>query len=95
MSAKYRQGQDLWIEKHKIEVGSPVRILCKARQGQGGWRDSWIPKMTEAIGKIGTVHGNAQSRGLTINIPDFPMFYHFPYFILEPVTEEKEQNGHN
>ena len=80
-------------EASGFKVGDKVKILRKAIDNEDGWGCSWIPEMDKAIGEIGTISKIYSKLGQGIQIdfndPTLPLYYAYPYFVLEKVEERK------
>lgn len=72
----------------RIEIGSLVRILCKADSEKLGWVGRWADDisnpMSNTIGKVGKVVGFYLNSGIGVAFENNE--YHlYPWFVLEKV----------
>ena len=75
-----------------LKVGDKVKLLRGAEDGESGWGDCWMPKMSRHVGDIGVVEDTRETSGIFVKM-DEENGYWFPYFVLEKV-EDKETPKH-
>ena len=91
---EYVAAQKEWIERARIHKGSKVRIIRVAMTDENGWDNVWTDGMDESVGRVGVVGSmhntdEAGEVGIRVRVEDSHAWY-FPYFVLEPVIEEKD-----
>ena len=80
--------QEQYIKEQEasgLKVGDKVRVLFKVPSYSRGWRNLWIPKMDEAIGKIFTISEILTNVGIYLK----ECFKWFPFFCLEKAEDVK------
>lgn len=85
----YVQEQAKWIKHHKIEKGSRVRVMEKARLGDFGWGLPWSGLMTESIREELTVH-QIEGRNHGIRLSNNCSYPFFVLEVLPPLTPGEE-----
>jgi len=73
-------------EASGLKVGDKVKVLFKVSDRARGWRNSWVPEMDEAIGKIFTIDNFHGAVGIYLK----ECFHLFPFFCLEKVEDAKD-----
>jgi hypothetical protein len=83
----YDEAQD----KCGLKVGDRVKVKGKTESNEGGWRNYWNPLMDKYVGKIGKITNVRRNVGVQV------MFggdaWHFPFFVLEKVEENEDQQS--
>jgi hypothetical protein len=83
----YNEAQD----KCGLKVGDRVKVKGKTESNEGGWRNYWNPLMDKYVGKIGKITNVRRNVGVQV------MFggdaWHFPFFVLEKVEENEDQQS--
>jgi hypothetical protein len=77
MKSTYQERQD----KTGIQVGDFVIVLRKASSHTRGWKNTWVPSMTNAVGKIGKVTGLSGESGINVKVDGVDNFG-YPYWVL-------------
>lgn len=86
----YIERQEEWADKNQIEVGSTVRVIRRAKQGEDGWRAVWAEGMDAIVGEAGVVKGFVGDAGVRVRFNE-KFSWSLPYFVLEKVeSKEKE-----
>jgi len=70
-----------------LKAGDKVMVMFKVPSYAHGWREMWVPKMDEAIGKIFTI-GDISNYNNGIYLKE--CFKWFPFFCLEKVEDAKD-----
>lgn len=82
---EYVKMQKMWLKSTGVEPGSWVKVTRKAKTGESGWDNMWLPEMDEDVGKILQVNGDCGAKGISLSLPHTKMS--FPFFVLEPAEE--------
>jgi hypothetical protein len=64
--------------KFKCKRGDKVKVIGKCESREGGWQNSWEPRMTQSIGHFGTI---TEIGVEGIHLKEYCASY--PYFVLE------------
>lgn len=69
-------------------VGDSVRFTGDTGDYEAGWGNLWHPRMTKAVGHIGTIRAVHEfDLGLSVYCKEVGEAFSYPYFVLEPVKE--------
>ncbi len=82
MSKSYIAKQNKWLDKHRLKIGSKIKIVRKGTHDEDDWSSCWTPKMDDTIGKTLSICAFRGKFGIMLNNQ-----YLYPYFVLEPVIE--------
>ena len=75
-----------------LKVGDKVRILRKAEDHEDGWGDAWNHhEMDDFVGRECEILRDNENRGFRVYNEELDEWWNVPYFILEKVSEEPEQ----
>lgn len=86
----YIERQEEWADKNQIEVGSTVRVIRRAKQGEDGWRAAWAERMDAIVGEAGVVKDFVGDAGVRVRFNE-KLSWSLPYFVLEKVIERKDK----
>jgi len=85
-----------YLAGHKacgLKVGDKVRVTREAKDYENGWAVKWHIDMNACIGKISEIIGDRGDAGYAVRTivekGGFSSTFSFPWFVLEPVEEEK------
>lgn len=67
----------------KWPVGAKVRVNRAAADHECGWNNTWVPRMTPCIGKVGTIQIKDTGAGCLLDFDGGPSTCRFPWFVLE------------
>lgn len=90
MKKSYEERQDEWIKKNDLNIGDKVRIIRKAKCGEGGWLAVLAAGMDAVVGKAGVVKSFLGNAGIRVEF-DKKFSWSLPYFVLEKVVEHKDK----
>jgi hypothetical protein len=85
MKENYLLLQEQWVKLNNITVGDKVRVVMSCPSRHLGWDNAWTEGMNNYIGQTIEVIGIGGVEGICFKS------YHFPFFCLEKVKEEKFQ----
>jgi len=89
----YQERQDEWIRDHGLKKGDKVRVVRKAVNHESGWDTSWLDNMDKYIDKVVTIKQIDADGGIRLLYGMHS--YYFPYFVLEPVKDDKLKEAAN
>lgn len=64
----YTKQQANWLKKHRLKVGSTVKIVKKAEDYENGWWNTWVESMDEEVGKEGKIVSIRNSDGIEVSV---------------------------
>ena len=81
---QYLAGQ----EASGIKAGDWVKVTRAAEDHEQGWGNFWVSSMDDSIGKTLRVSNVFGASGIYLEESGAPLDYHFPFFVLEPVSNQ-------
>ena len=81
---QYLAGQ----EASGIKPGDWVKVTRAAEDHEQGWGNSWASSMDDSIGKTLRVSSVDGASGIYLEKSGAPLDYYFPFFVLEPVSNQ-------
>lgn len=73
--------------------GQLVLVERTARNGEGGWGNSWVSNMNRAVGQVARVQGDGiNDLDVRLDVPGVTGVYGYPEFVLMPVSQGPVSN---
>jgi len=83
--AQYIEAQKAWIKMVDLQPGDKVKVLYAAKLHENGWRNSWMPCMTDEVGNVLTVVRVDCGSGIRLKDSEGNSSMSYPFFVLQKV----------
>jgi hypothetical protein len=83
--SQYIEAQKAWIKMVNLQPGDKVKVLYAVERHKDGWDNSWMPCMTDTVGKVLTVVRDCGNSGIRLENDKSNVSMSYPFFVLQKV----------